>query len=295
MPSVTQAPQITLGIAAVECELTARCDLACSHCCTLSGPRMSHGSMSLDDWQRSIDDMVELRIPLVQFIGGEPTLSPYLSRLVDYALDRELGVEVYSNLTHIRPALWTLFERAGVRLATSYYSDDPAQHDQVTTRPGSHSRTQGNVVEARRRGIPLRVGIVEVFNGQRVHEAEAELRTLGVQNIRIDRARAVGRAADPTTVTPSIDELCGRCFHQRAAISPDGHVYGCILSRHLIAGNARTHGLAKVLTGPKWAEITKQITPARNACTPDDSNDCDPASTEACLPSYPGGDDGNGS
>ncbi|MFE0047451.1 radical SAM protein [Streptomyces albireticuli] len=293
MPSVMQAPQAALGVVAVECELTARCDLECSHCCTLSGPRTGHGSMNLGDWQRSIDDMAGLGIPLVQFIGGEPTLSPYLSRLVDHALGHGLDVEVYSNFTHIRPGLWTLFERTGVRLATSYYSDDPAQHDQITTRPGSHARTRANIVEALHRRIPLRAGIVKVFDGQRVHEAEAELHALGLRNTRIDRVRAVGRAAGPATV-PGVDELCGRCFHQRAAVSPDGDVYGCILSRHFIAGNARTHGLAKVLTGPEWAEISEQITPARNACTPDDSNDCDPAGTEACLPSYPG-DDGDGS
>ncbi|MFV8128809.1 radical SAM protein [Streptomyces syringium] len=153
--------------------------------------------MSLDDWRKAVDDIATLGIPLVQFIGGEPTLSPYLSALVDHALDRELGVEVYSNLTHVRPALWTLFERDGVRLATSYYSDDPAQHDRVTTRAGSHARTRANLVEALHRGIPVRVGIVEVFDGQRIKEAKAELRALGVQRITIDRARPVGRAADP--------------------------------------------------------------------------------------------------
>lgn len=287
MPSVTQAPPAIADIASVECEITARCDLACSHCCTVSGPRMGHGTMSLDDWRKAVDDIAALGIPLVQFIGGEPTLSPYLSALVEHALDRALGVEVYSNLTHIRPTLWTLFERNGVRLATSYYSDDPAQHDQVTTRPGSHARTRANLVEALHRGIPVRVGIVEVLDGQRIKEAKAELRALGVQRIKIDRARPVGRAADPTAPEPSVSNLCGRCFHQRAAISPDGEVYGCILSRHLPAGNAKREGLATVLTGTKWAEIMARVPDARNACTPADSSDCDPASTPACLPKYP--------
>ncbi|GGR25233.1 radical SAM/SPASM domain-containing protein [Streptomyces netropsis] len=288
MSSVMQAQQTTgVVLDSVECELTGLCNHGCSHCCTLSGPKVSHGTMGLSDWQRVIDDIAELAIPAVQFIGGEPTLSPHLPALVTYALDRKLGVEIYSNLAIIRPALWRLFERKGVRLATSYYSDDPVQHDQITRTKGSHVRTRSNIIEAVRRSIPLRVGLVEVLTSQRVREAKTELHALGVKHTKIDRVRKVGRAADPDVPTPGLDELCGRCFHHRAAISPDGDVYGCILSRHLLAGNVKTDGLSTVLTGDKWAQITASIPVTRNACTPDDSNDCDPASTPACAPSFP--------
>ncbi|MBC2876131.1 MULTISPECIES: radical SAM/SPASM domain-containing protein [Streptomyces] len=286
MTTSVQAHPLT-DILSVEFEITARCDLECSHCCTLSGPRQTHGTMTLADWKSAVDQVAALGIPMVQFIGGEPTLYPHLPALVEHALDRRLGVEVYSNLTHIRPSLWSLFERNGVRLATSYYSDDPVQHEQITGGRGSHARTRANIVETLRRGIPLRVGIVDVLDGQRVAEAETELRSLGIQHIRVDRVRAVGRAAGPTADAPSVDELCGRCYHQRAAISPDGDVYGCILSRNFPAGNLRQDRLATVFTGPRWAEIAERVTDARNACTPDDSNDCDPANTTACAPAFP--------
>ncbi|MEU8579860.1 radical SAM protein [Streptomyces abikoensis] len=289
MPSVTQAAQSLIRpiLDSVECELTEICDLECSHCCTLSGPRMTHGTMDLADWQEVIDHIADLGIPMVQFIGGEPTRSPHLPALIEYSLGRDLGVEVYSNLTHIRPSLWGLFAREGVRLATSYYSDEPAEHDSITNGTGSHARTRTAITEALRRGIPLRVGIVKVLPGQRVCEAAAELRALGVTDIRTDHVRKVGRAADPGVVQPDVTELCGRCFHQRAAISPSGDMYGCILSRHLLAGNVKAKGLAAVLTSDRWAEITATVPAPRAACTPDDSNDCDPASTPACLPSFP--------
>lgn len=41
------------------------------------------------------------------------------------------------------------------------------------------------------------------------------------------------------------------------------------------------------MNGAQWAGITARIPAARDACTPDDSNDCDPASTPACAPSFP--------
>ncbi|MET9529620.1 radical SAM/SPASM domain-containing protein [Streptomyces sp. NPDC006649] len=275
------------GILSVECELTGHCDLECSHCCTLSGPKVSHGTMTRADWENVVEDIAAVGIPAVQFIGGEPTLSPALVPLIEHALGRGLAVEVYSNLTHVRPTLWAALDQAGVRVATSYYSDDPEQHDAITGGRGSHARTLANINEVLRRGIPLRVGLVDLGDGQRVTEAEAQLRALGLQDIRVDRVRAIGRAASDSATMPDVTELCGRCFHERVAVSPDGDVYGCILSRHLRTGNVRTTRLRDVLSGPQWAETRATVPRAMtNACPPNDGGDCSPASTPACNPKF---------
>ncbi|WP_275463391.1 radical SAM protein [Streptomyces noursei] len=286
---MTTAATALREIRSVELEITGTCNLRCSHCCTESSPQTPAGAMTPEDWHRAITDIAELGIPRVQFIGGEPTLSPLLPQYIDHALDRGLGVEVYSNLVHVRPSLWHAFSRDGVRLATSYYSDHADEHEQITKGRGSHARIRANIVEALRLGIPLRVGIVEVIDKQRVAPAEAELRRLGVRVIHTDRMRKVGRAADTGAGLPSTTELCGRCFRQRVSISPDGEVAGCILSRFLPAGNVRQQPLAEILNGDRWAEITTTIPAPRAACPPDDSSDCDPANTEACEPAF--GDD----
>ncbi|WP_419664803.1 radical SAM protein [Streptomyces sp. 2-1] len=280
-------PSPAAGILSVECELTARCQLQCSHCCTLSGPKANTGTMTHDDWLKATRSIAGLGIPAIQFIGGEPTLYPRLIELIEYSRRHSLAVEVYSNLAHIRGALWETLEQDGVRLATSYYSDDPAQHDEITGVSGSHGRTRANIVEAVRRGIPLRAGIVRVLEGQRAEEAEAELRQLGVQQIQVDRARKVGRAADQAVSIPSVSELCGHCFHQRVAISPDGEVYGCILSRFLPTGNVKSEPLDAILAGRRWREARTAV-PVRvgQGCAPDDSSDCDPSKTPACDPAY---------
>jgi MoaA/NifB/PqqE/SkfB family radical SAM enzyme len=274
------------GILSVECELTGNCQLECTHCCTLSGPKVSHGSMALTDWQAVVTDIAQLGIPAVQFIGGEPTRSVNLLPLITYARARGLEVEVYSNLTHVRPAMWDAFEQDGVRLATSYYSDRADEHEAITGGRGSHARTRRNIFETLRRGIPLRVGIVHVNEGQRVDQAEAELRSLGVTDIRIDRARGVGRAAADSETIPNVSELCGRCFHHRLAVSPDGDVYGCILSRFLPTGNVRTERLAAILTSERFTRARAAIPAMGAACPPDDSGDCNPANTIACNPKY---------
>ncbi|MGW7514767.1 radical SAM protein [Streptomyces sp. NPDC054796] len=276
-------PAVT-AIRSVELEITGTCNERCLHCCTSSSPQASPGSMTRKDWSQVIEDVAALGIPTVQFIGGEPTLSPYLPRFVDQALAAGLAVEVYSNLTHVRPSLWRTFDQTGVSLGVSYYSDDRAQHETIT-RTRSLDRIRANITEAVQRGIPIRAGIVRVLEGQRVEQAAAELRRLGVDQIRMDRTRKVGRAAD-ALAEPSVDELCGHCFRHRVAVSPDGDVYGCILSRFLPAGNVRETPLADILTSDAWAEIEATIPAPHGACPPDDSGDCDPANTVACPPAY---------
>ncbi|WP_043486426.1 MULTISPECIES: radical SAM protein [Streptomyces] len=281
-------PELTVpGIQSIELEITGTCQLRCDHCCTGSSPQAPAGEMTRDDWSGVIADVAEVGIPTVQFIGGEPTLSPHLPQFIDEALALGLEVEVYSNLTHVRPSLWNAFSRKGVCLATSYYSDDRAQHEQITRTRGSLDRTRANITEAVRRGIPMRAGIVEVIEGQRVEQAKAELLRLGINKIKIDRMRKVGRAAEQGAGTPTVGELCGHCFRHSASVSPDGSVSGCILSRFMIAGNVREQRLAEILRSNRWAEMIAAVPePRAGACTPDDSNDCDPARTPACAPKH---------
>ncbi len=59
------------------------------------------GILSADDWIDVIDQTARLGTRMVQFIGGEPTLHPALPTLIRHALDRELSVEVFSNLVHV--------------------------------------------------------------------------------------------------------------------------------------------------------------------------------------------------
>ncbi|MFF4603982.1 radical SAM protein [Streptomyces sp. NPDC001339] len=271
-------------LSSLELEITAGCQLTCTHCLSESSPQGTHGTMTPADWKQVINDAATLAIPHLQLIGGEPTLYPHWIELVDLSLSLGLSVEVYSNLFHVRPAWWDVFARDGVTLATSYYSDNPDEHDRITTRTGSYLRTLANITEARRRGIPVRVGIVEVFDGQRVQEARAEIEALGITNVTMDRVRAVGRAGG--TAAPGVDALCGRCGRGRAAILPNGDLALCVLSRFMPCGNVREQRLGDLIGSEQWWRTVEQV-PAASAggCAPDDSA-CQPGQP-ACLPKFP--------
>lgn len=256
--------------------------------------------MTTSDWCRVIDESTTLGIEMVQFIGGEPTMHPDLPHLVDYALGRGIEVEVYSNLVHVRPELWETFTRPGVRLATSYYADNATQHEAITKRRGSHDRTKRNIIEALRRSIPLRVGIVDVYDGQRVDQARVELASLGVEEIGYDRLRQVGRGV--RNQAADVNQLCGNCASGVLAVSPQGAVWPCVFSRWLPVGNVREQSLAEIVAGDQCQGVRDELTehfqqapegkcdpkcePYTAGCHPECNPSCSPrCSPTSCRPS----------
>lgn len=125
-------------------DLTRKCQLNCTHCYNASGPDGTHGTMTGEDWISVLDQATAYGVRNIQFIGGEPTMHPDFTDLVDHALTIGLHVEVFSNLVHVSNECWEIFQRRGVSLATSYYSDRAEEHEGMTRRR-SHDRTRTNI------------------------------------------------------------------------------------------------------------------------------------------------------
>jgi MoaA/NifB/PqqE/SkfB family radical SAM enzyme len=221
--------------------------------------------MTVGDWTGALDQLMSLGLQRVQLIGGEPTRYPGFIEVLDHAVDLGLTVSVFSNLRNIRSEWWPKLARPGVGICVSYYSDEPDEHDRVTTRRGSHARTRTNILRALAMGMQVKAAITTVFEGQRVYEAKAELEALGVDDVRVDGVRQVGRGGGLCDVA----ELCGNCGRARLAILPDGIVTPCVLGRWLKVGNVRVTPIAEILTAPTWAKTLERIPrPIRPACLP---------------------------
>ena len=261
-------------------ELTGKCQLQCIHCYADSGPSGDHGSMTAADWRRVLDEAAGLGVGSIQFIGGEPTLHPALSELLTHARRLGLAVEVYSNLVHISSDLWDTLSLNGIRLACSYYSDDPAEHARITGRRGSYARTRANIAEAVRREIPVRAGVIAIDDGQRVEHATAELMELGVDTVGLDRLRQVGRGIRDEQ--PGADELCGRCGDGVFAVGADGSVWPCVFSRWMPVGSVHTGSLAGILSGREMRSARDRLgLTVPHACVP---MPCTPTCTPNCAP-----------
>lgn len=270
-------------------EITGKCQLQCVHCYAESGPDEAHGDMSTEQWKNSIDQVRALGGKMVQFIGGEPLLHPALPELVDHARGTAMEVEIYSNLSYVSDSMWKTLSRPGVRVATSYYSPAPAEHEAITKNRGSHARTRSNIIEAIQRGIPLRAGIIGVHEDQQVSAAHEELVKLGVEDIRVDHLRQVGRGV--RNLEPSTEQLCGNCGDGVVAILGNGAVQPCVFSRwgEFTVGNIQEQPLIEILSSDKAQKVQAELDEAfggssPQACRPNCSPNCKPSAGDPCSP-----------
>ena len=186
----------------------------------------------------------------------------------------------------IREDVWSRLRRPGVHLSTSYYSDAPAQHAQITGNQASHARIRATMRRAVSLGIPVSVGVLEVREDQRSEAARRKLQAMGVQHIHVHRQRGIGRAA---VATRMVNGLCGHCGRGVAAIGPHGDVWPCVMSRLLRpVGTVHATPLRNILEGPGTASLVRRI-PAPGRGAPErapgpDGGDCAPAETPAGQP-----------
>ncbi|MFE5847914.1 radical SAM protein [Streptomyces niveus] len=71
MTTAVDALAAPLRLRFLALEITGRCQLTCSsHCYAEAGPTRGHGSMTLADWLKIIDEAAALGTETVQLIGG---------------------------------------------------------------------------------------------------------------------------------------------------------------------------------------------------------------------------------
>jgi MoaA/NifB/PqqE/SkfB family radical SAM enzyme len=286
-------------------EITMKCNLSCTHCYAESGPLAElYGAMKYHDWTRVIDEAAELGCRSVQFIGGEPTMHPRLHDLVDHANHRGFAyIEVYTNATRISKELLGCFQRNQTRIATSFYSDDPLIHEQVTTVEGSWQRTVSGIKTVVDAGLPIRVGIIETErNAGHACRAIDFLKTLGVHNIGMDRERGVGRGKllGLSQEAERYEELCGECWKGKLCVISTGEVFPCVFSRATRLGNVKT-GLRRILQTTTLTGFRQRVRamhekedpnppqPSKQSCDPCSPGGCNPCSPGGCSPCSPGG------
>jgi mycofactocin radical SAM maturase len=98
--------QFALGLGAPICltwELTYGCNLACVHCLSSSG-RRDPRELSTAECFAVVDELAEMGVFYVNLGGGEPMLRRDFAEIVDYAVDRRVGVKFSTNGTSLDAA-----------------------------------------------------------------------------------------------------------------------------------------------------------------------------------------------
>ena len=284
-------------------EITSKCNLRCSHCYAESGPNLPIAQgMPCKDWQHALDEGFTAGCRSMQFIGGEPTLSPDLPKFIEYA--RRIGyefVEVFTNGTLLNTPrgnrLMKIFLDGRVNLAFSAYSANKIDHETVTKTSGSFDKTLSGIQKAIEAGIPVRVGVIATDGDlEDVEKTKALIQGMGVESIGIDYIRGIGRGTSDANEQAPEKELCGQCWKGKLCVKPDGTVTPCVFSSFARLGNVK-EGLLPILNGEelhRFRKDNREIESTRNSerngvsdCLPICAPPCPPECYPSCSPCTP--------
>jgi len=161
----------------VHLQVADRCNHACQHCYQVQGRK---GELSLDELKAVLDDLAASGVMLLNVSGGEATLRPDLLDILRYARSKGFAIRLFTNGYTMTPELASELRVIGLLgVDVSIYSDDAAQHDEVTRVPGSHARTLAGVRAMLDAGLRVHLKVpttaASLDAGPRVKRLAAEL------------------------------------------------------------------------------------------------------------------------
>lgn len=259
-------------------DLLYQCDLDCEHCYL---DDKSRRILPTDFWIDVLDQAAALGVVSVLMSGGEVFLRRDLLELVAHARARGLFVHLKSHGGHIDDAVAGRLAELGVTSVwLSYYATEPAIHDAITRRPGSHARTRAALVALARAGLVTvascavmqrnvdewpkvvaecdALGVICSLDGEiRATNSGAEHTTLlgvpldalvALEGVRARRAEAACEVARPAN-----DWVSGKsCVagHLALYVSPEADVTPCVAWPMPLGNLARGDTLAAIWDGP---------------------------------------------
>ena len=271
-------------------EVGGNCNLGCNHCyADAQNPVLYNRkalplpsyTMSLQDWERVIQQASELGCREVQFTGGESLLYHDLLKLIDFAIGKDFNfIEVFSNGMLLTEGKVKELSERNVHLAVSLHGTQAEIHDAVTGLRGSFEHTLKGLKRAKEHAIPVRIaGVAVGANQYDIINLPVFANSLGFSEVRIDVIRNVGSGADPALM-PSNPEVLSKkwlttpvfeasridyehnrfwnpCWAGKLSISSTGEVLPCIMGRNEVIGNVKDQSLQEIINSMSRWRITK--------------------------------------
>lgn len=139
-------------------EITFACNERCRHCYIPSPTKDQCPQIDKHKVFRLIDEFVEIGGKEITFSGGEPLLHPDFREMTEYASQKGLTVNIFSNLLLCDGETVDFFKQIHIGIIqTSVYSMSEALHDGVTNVRGSLRKTLSAVKHLRKEGFSVAI------------------------------------------------------------------------------------------------------------------------------------------
>jgi MoaA/NifB/PqqE/SkfB family radical SAM enzyme len=183
------------GIAPVlQVHPTRRCNIACAHCYSRSGPT-AREELPPELLSGCLEDAFALGYRQLAVSGGEPLLYPPLPELLARARALGMVTTVTSNGMLLTPSRWEPLAPLVDVLAISI-DGTPDEHDTIRGRRGAFARTVGNLETVRSAGTAF--GFIFTLTQHNLGSLELVVRLAereGARSVQVHPLTLSGRAA----------------------------------------------------------------------------------------------------
>ena len=260
--------------------MTNRCNLRCIHCYIKAEDTEYQNELSTDEAVTMIDDLADMKCPVLLFSGGEPLLRPDLFELGRYADQRGLRCVISSNGTLIDDAAAQKIKAAGFQYVGISIDGAPATHDHFRAQTGAFEKALAGIHACQRNGVKTGMR----FTVNRInHQDLPEIFDI-IERERVPRfcmyhlvyaGRGAGLIAEDTGAELKreiLDYVIDKTqdFHRRGIeveiLTTDNHADGIYLYNHIMQNDpARADEVVNLLqmhggcsAGTKFANVDPQ-------------------------------------
>ena len=206
-------PHSPTGIAPVlQVHPSRRCNIACAHCYTSSGPGIQE-EIRLDLLLGCLQDAVTLGYRQLALSGGEPLLYRSLAELLSYARNVGMLTTITTNGMLATSDCWEPLAPF-IDVAAISIDGTPAEHDTIRRCKGAFDCTVNNLEVIRASGVPF--GFIFTLTQHNVNSLEFVVRLAaqqGARSVQVHPLTLTGRAAKTLQgVQPDELELVAALF-----------------------------------------------------------------------------------
>ena len=271
-------------------ETTLSCNLRCKHCYANSSPEVDRGDeLKLEEWEIIFHDLLRYGVDHMTFIGGEPTIRKDVITLGADLVSRyspNTSAGIFSNLYSFGRSMEDIdfLKQYKLKVSTSLYGMQAADHDLVTARVGSWAKTVAAIRYLIGHGIDVFVGYFMTSSRDSESSVSAWLRELGVTRYDIQSHENVGRALEmmvrPKRTTNRLPDKLHfypdalqrnsqrhNCFSDHLAVTPRGEVLACIMMRDPVLGMLPNNSIEEVLDSYQFASLATLTKETINGCS----------------------------
>lgn len=136
------------------------CNLKCQHCfATALKKRSPQETMTISDYKRVAEELIDLGCINFSFQGGEPLLNPNLGKIITAFQPHKSLISITTNGTLLTEEKIKWLKKIGVDILTiSLDSSIPEEHDNFRGVPGTFGKTMKGIKLALKNGLRVTIG-----------------------------------------------------------------------------------------------------------------------------------------